>query len=172
MKLKDAQHIAEKYKAILSPFCDRIEIAGSIRRKMKRVKDIEIVAIPKEVPKQDMFDVAMIRSPEFCKIVERWPRIKGRPAGKYTQRELPEGIRLDLFMVTVKNWGLQLAIRTGPANYSHHVLGNRWVRKGYKSREGMLTWRYEPIPVREEEDLFDLLGLKWVEPENRKWRKR
>ena len=37
-----AQHIVDS----LSPFCERIELAGSLRRKRPMVGDIEIVAIP------------------------------------------------------------------------------------------------------------------------------
>lgn len=47
MKYEDAILIAERVKAELEPHCERIEIAGSIRRKKPEVKDIEIVAIPK-----------------------------------------------------------------------------------------------------------------------------
>ena len=47
MNLQQAQQIAERIKSELAPHCDRIEIAGSIRRKKPEVKDIEIVCIPK-----------------------------------------------------------------------------------------------------------------------------
>jgi len=32
---------------------------------------------------------------------------------------IPEGIKLDLFMANIRNWGLIFAIRTGSARYSH-----------------------------------------------------
>lgn len=83
--------------------------------------------------------------------MERWPKVRGNIAiGKYTQRILPEGIKLDLFMVNPDNWGLILAIRTGSANYSHHILACGWVRNGYKSAEGMLSRNGVAVPVREE----------------------
>ena len=41
MKLAKAKAIADKYVALLAPFCDRIEIAGSIRREKEEVGDIE-----------------------------------------------------------------------------------------------------------------------------------
>ncbi len=47
MLYEQALEIAERTKALLAPHCERIEIAGSIRRKKPHVKDIEIVAIPK-----------------------------------------------------------------------------------------------------------------------------
>jgi DNA polymerase/3'-5' exonuclease PolX len=100
-------------------------------------------------------------------VVNRWKKVKGELPCKYTQRILSEGIKLDLFFARPENWGLIFAIRTGSANFSHHVLGKRWVRYGYHSREGMLRGKHDVIPIREEIDLFNLLDLEWVEPRNR-----
>ncbi len=47
MRFEKAYSIAERVMKLLKPFCDRIEIAGSLRREKEEVKDIEIVAIPK-----------------------------------------------------------------------------------------------------------------------------
>jgi DNA polymerase/3'-5' exonuclease PolX len=153
MELEEAKKIADKYVKILKPYCLRIEIAGSIRREKSEVKDIEIVAIP----------IALIG---FSDEVNKLQKVKGEPTGKYTQRILPEGIKLDLFMANVKNWGLILAIRTGSAEFSHKVLACGWVRAGYKSIDGMLTRRQE-IDIREEKDLFDLIGVPYIEPKLR-----
>jgi len=153
MELEEAKKIADKYVKILKPYCLRIEIAGSIRREKSEVKDIEIVAIP-------------IALKGFSDEVNKLQKVKGEPTGKYTQRILPEGIKLDLFMANVKNWGLILAIRTGSAEFSHKVLACGWVRAGYKSIDGMLTRRQE-IDIREEKDLFDLIGVPYIEPKLR-----
>ena len=45
MNYKDAKQIAMKVAEELRPYCNRIGIAGSIRRKKSGVKDIEIVTI-------------------------------------------------------------------------------------------------------------------------------
>lgn len=45
-RLADARHVAEALVRELAPACDRIEIAGSIRRQKPWVSDIELVAIP------------------------------------------------------------------------------------------------------------------------------
>jgi len=154
MKLEEAYEIAEKVKKQLEPYCDRITIAGSLRREKADVKDIEIVAIPK-----DRFQLGLI--------VNKWKKIRGDVGGKYCQRVLPEGINLDLFFATEKNWGFILAIRTGNAEYSHKVLGIGWVKAGYKSVNGMLTKNNQEIEIREEEDLFKLIGINYVKPELR-----
>ena len=160
MKLNQATEIAERVKAQLAPHCDRIEIAGSIRRRKSDVGDIEIVAIPKP------YDVGLFAS-GIAPIVSAWPKVRGELPCKYTQRTLPDGIALDLFFATAENWGLIYAIRTGSADYSHRVLACGWVRNGYKSAGGMLARDGVAVPVMEERDLFRLARVKWIPPEDR-----
>ena len=160
MKLQQAQEIADSVLDKLSPHCERIEIAGSIRRQKPDVKDIEIVAIPKP------YDVGLFES-GIATVVKQWPKVKGELPCKYTQRRLPDGINLDLFFARPENWGLIYAIRTGSAEFSHKQLACRWVRFGYKSQGGMLTRDGKVYPVREEGELFDMLAIDWVQPKFR-----
>ena len=162
MKLQTALQIAEKVKALLEPHCERIEIAGSIRRKKPLVKDIEIVAIPKP------YETGLFKS-GIATVVNQWPKLKGELPCKYTQRLLPEGIKLDLFFAKPGNWGLILAIRTGSAEYSYNVLGKGWVKNGYHSKDGYLYRDNTRIDVPEEINLFNKIGmLHVVDPELRK----
>ena len=163
MKYEDAIVIAKRIKAELAPHCDRIEIAGSIRRKKPEVGDIEIVCIPKPY-NVDLFESGI------ATVINKWEKVKGELPCKYTQRLLPDGTKVDIFTATRDNWGLILAIRTGSAEFSHLVLCSNWARKGYKSVKGYLTKvsTGKIIPVREEEYLFDLIGIKYLLPENRR----
>lgn len=176
MKLAQAQAIAERLRSELAPACERIEIAGSIRRQRPDVGDIELVAIPKVVMIQgDLFGGAEypVVSPEFCRLVEHTGKhVKGLPTKRYTQRELPEGIKLDLFLCDSRNWGLIFAIRTGSARFSHEVLACGWARAGYHSETGRLRVRTpwgmgRIVELPEEADLFRVCKLDWVNPENR-----
>jgi len=166
MEYSKAFEIALRVKDQLAPHCDRIEIAGSIRRKKPEVKDIEIVAIPKPWGTGLFLD-------GVAEVVSQWKKVKGdvenNPECKYTQRILPDGIKLDLFFCVPENWGLTFATRTGPADYSHHVLAAGWVTRGYKSIEGFLWNAGKRYDVREEEDLFKRIALPFVPPELRQW---
>src|SRR3989344_4737374 len=74
--------------------CERIEVAGSIRRKKAEIGDIEIVAIPKPYS-TGLFEDGL------ASVVNKWPKAKGElkyGETKYTQRILPSGITLDLFL--------------------------------------------------------------------------
>jgi len=162
MEYNKALEIAEKTKALLAPHCERIEIAGSIRRKKPDVGDIEIVATPKP------YDVGLFES-GIATVVKQWEKVKGELPCKYTQRILPEGIKLDLFFAEPDNWGNIFAMRTGSAEYSHEILAKGWRYAGYKSEGGYLFRDGERIAIREEEDLFKLLGITFVEPEQRNY---
>lgn len=154
MKFFEALPIAESVRLYLAPHCERCEIAGSIRRRCREVGDVEIVCIRRN---RDL--------PAFVRTVDQWERVKGYPTGAYTQRRHPSGMKVDIFMATPDNWGLILAIRTGSARFSHAVLARGWCAKGYESKGGMLRVRTndgngEMIPVREERDLFALIGCR------------
>ncbi len=169
MRLIDASRIAEEIKAALDPYCNRIEIAGSIRRECCEVGDVEIVCIP-SVELGGLFKDEELRSQGFCKQINAWEKVKGSPEGKYTQR-IYEGMKVDIFIAVPENWGMILAIRTGSADFSHMRLAARWAKFGYTSRGGILyDDQDQPTMIREEKDLFDLLGLDWLDPKDRDWK--
>lgn len=161
--LKDALTIANSVLEAIAPHCVRCEIAGSIRREKPEVKDIEIVCIPKP------YETGLFEN-GIAAVVNQWQKVKGEleyGKCKYTQRILPEGIKLDLFFAEESNWGLILAIRTGSAEYSHKILATEWVKRGYKSEGGHLVYNGKVYEVREEADLFARLGIPYVEPKYR-----
>lgn len=159
-----AGHVIER----LGMYCDCIQIAGSVRRERPWVGDLEIVCIPSKV-QAGLFEDEAETDHRFVAAVMRLPAVKGCPTGKYTQRRLPTGMKLDLFMATPENWGLILAIRTGSAEFSHKCLASRWAAMGYKSVGGILHRDGEVKELREEKDVFDLIGLKWIEPKDREY---
>lgn len=163
MEFYKAHQIAQHVVALLRPYCHRIQIAGSLRRQKAWVKDIEIVAIP------NPYDTGLFES-GIATVVNQWEKVKGELPCKYTQRILPEGIKLDLFFATHKNWGLILAIRTGSAKFSHRVLATRWVRRGYHSENGILYLNGHEVAVPEEEDLFRIVELPFIDPSRREVR--
>jgi len=155
-----AENIAQDIVESLRTHCERIEIAGSIRRKKETVKDIEIVAIPKP------YETGLFEN-GIASVVNRWEKVRGELPCKYTKRILPEGIKLDLFFAEPGNWGLIFAIRTGSAEFSHKVLATTWVRRGFKSENGFLQMGGVRYEILEENDLFALLDIPFIEPENR-----
>jgi len=163
MTYKEAKEIADKILEVLKPHCLRIEIAGSIRRQKPIIGDIEIVAIPKPY-QTGLFEDGI------ASVVNKWQKVKGDLVygqTKYTQRILPDGIKLDLFFAEPENWGLIFAIRTGSADFSHKVLASGWVKNGYKSQDGYLWHGRDKYNCREEIDLFNRIGIPYIEPRER-----
>ena len=183
------QELAQELLEELRPGCERIEIAGSIRRGELEPKDIELVAIPRitgTIGGSDFFgnlidaDVHneldelvndMVRKPLDD---QPWhmDSILRRNGLKYKRlRHVDANVCCDLFIVTPETWGAQFAIRTGPADFSH-MLVTRALRLGMKQEDGRL-WRIHRddtktvIETPEERDYFAALGLPWIEPEMR-----
>lgn len=49
ISLETAQKVAEAVVKKLSPYCERLAVAGSIRRRRPRVHDIDMVVIPSDI---------------------------------------------------------------------------------------------------------------------------
>lgn len=165
MEYNEALKIATEVLELIKPHCYRAEIAGSIRRKKPEVKDVEIVAIPM------VYDVGLFES-GIATVVNQWEKVKGEldwATCKYTQRILPQGIKLDLFFASPTNFGLIYLIRTGDWEFSKKFLGTLLPQKGYKCADGKLYKNGLDyfIETKEEIDLFNRAGISYIEPENR-----
>lgn len=176
MILSFAERLAADFLRGFSPSFDRLEIAGSIRRKKPDVKDIELVGIISAENQINLAELLPQAGYEGIKPGvshnEKWPLKVG---GRYW-RLLRGCIRYDLFFARPENWGLIFAIRTGPAEFSASLLG-RWkkVSGGGYSKNGVL---YRPlgggfgevgaVETPSEEDIFRLCKRSFVNPENRK----
>lgn len=160
MRLALIQCIAEEVLEHLAPHCERIAIAGSIRRQKDEVKDIEIVAVPKAY-QINLFEDGL------AKAVSGWDLIKGPMeygVRKYSQFLLPEQVKLDLFMPELGNWGWCMTYRTGSSEFNAYRLLPALKRNGYVMQGGWVTYQDERIYTPEEKDVFVRAGLEWVEP--------
>ena len=190
--LEVAQKIAVDICYKLQPFCEKINIAGSVRRKKPEVKDIEIVCVPKQETQYDMFGTPFTsgRSRGLRDLVLTLGRaIKGSSNGKYMQIELPQGINLDLFMPDDFDYYRQYAIRTGSADYAAKIIATGWKKKGWcgsdkglrkisdcvetKTPDGKSKWKCvkanaELPPVwQSEEQFFEWINVKMLHPSQR-----
>ncbi len=191
--LAQALPLAEKIKEAFAPGCERIEIAGSIRRQKQMVGDIELVAIPRldyplDMPKdlfggyhgdkvslldgviQDLLDA----KPHFRRSDKNGPLFKNFFLTTWVgQKELY--IPIDLFLTTPDQWGLIFAIRTGPADFSKHFVTQAHkygpLPPGYSVAGGWLCEQGKRISTPDEAQIFDLIGYGWREPTDREnWR--
>lgn len=179
MNRNDALPIAQAIKDYLQPFCVRVEIAGSIRRLKDDVHDIELVAQPIMTKSFDLFgqenaEISMLNNRS---ILEQLGNIL-KAGQRYVQIALNENINLDLFIVLPPaQWGVILAIRTGPADFSRWIVTNRSkggaLPNGWKIAEGrVLSGNLtDELFFPEENAFLKWLDLGWIPPEKRqpKW---
>ena len=195
IELVTAIRIARQLVSMLEDSCERIEIAGSIRRGKPRVKDIELVCLPKLLPvregQADLFDESAgeMTLNVLDEKLQGWlkrgmfrerPDKDGRTAwGPSLKRALYWEVPVDIFSVLAPaQWGLIYMIRTGsgvgpegsPLNGFGPAMLARWkkVSGGGFSRGGCL---HMPNGVKvltpEEEDVFRVCRMEWVPPEER-----
>jgi DNA polymerase (family 10) len=159
-----ADSVAASVRAELLPHClpEQCEIAGSVRRRRPKVGDIEVVCVPRPYNPEPLLRTGV------ALVLDQWETIKGHLPCRYTRRRHPSGMFLDVFMVDPRGFGLQLAIRTGSAAWSHQILAKSWVRAGYRSEGGLLRdTAGRIVPVQAEQELFRRIGLAWVDPADR-----
>jgi DNA polymerase (family 10) len=152
MEHAKARIIAEAVLRQLQPYCDRIEIAGSLRRNREEVGDVELVCIPKQ--SEILF---------FVQVLDQYEHVKGSATGKYIQVRF-HGVQVDVFMATEDNWGYIFAIRTGNADFSKRIVGTWLPRYGYQCKDGYVWKDGRKVSIRDEETLFAKMGLSWIDP--------
>lgn len=161
---------AEALRDALAPYCERIEIAGSIRRQRPHVGDIEIVAVPKLLDAQrDLFGAESSRPSALWGYLDRVVPMQYRKkwGGKYRQYVETDEFPVDIFTARPETWGLILMIRTGSADFSQYVV-TRLRERGTPSVEGrVVDAEGRAIPTPEEADVFHLAGMAYREPRER-----
>lgn len=187
--LERARRVAEAIVDELRPACDRIEIAGSIRRRADTVKDIELVAIPRGVPTDLFGEPAIDSTNDLERAIERLVdarRLRARATAdgrlRLGQRfkaleAMRARIPVDLFIVLPPaQWGAILAIRTGPEEYSKRLV-TRCKDRGLvcddgrlrrAARDGRWLRELEDVPTPEERDFIVACGEPYLPPEQRR----
>ena len=132
MELEQAQQLGNELRAALSPYCVRIEIAGSTRRFKPDPKDLEIVAIPETGTFQiaDLWGesqtVVMVNRLEDALseyLTSDGPWVLDdqlRRAGPNYKRLRHKALDVacDLFITDARKWAYTFTIRTGPGDFS------------------------------------------------------
>lgn len=167
--LHQALEIAKAAAKHLSPYCERIAIAGSVRRKKGTVNDIELVVIPRGKELWDFLDgrllAGKIAKAEYGKkngkVMYRW--------GEKYRGFVWAGMKLEVFAADADNWGYQYLLRTGPWDANTVIMTAVQKRKAPFSFKDGRVWSADgkEIPVPEEKDVFKLLGMEYVAAEKR-----
>ena len=160
MELSKALLLAEEIINIIKPYCSKLEIAGSVRRKKEFVKDIElVVTTPNVNTLKNKLGLYLLKENKI-------PFLK---AGNKYVNFLYKGYKFDLFISDEDNFGLTFLIRTGSAEFSTRMLA-QWKRvtEGGASVNGYLHDKSgNKFITPTEESVFQLLKLDFIDPEFR-----
>lgn len=150
-KGKHVIRLSNRIVKSIRPYCRRVQLVGSIRRKEKNPVDIDIVLIPKNKEKLE----------EFLK-----------KKGKYMQGGEKEatfriqGVKVELYYTIPEEWGAALLAYSSRVGSS---IGLRMVakRKGFKLTQHGLFRRGKRVAGKTEEEIYKALGRPWKPPEKR-----
>ena len=154
MDLDRAQRIVGEVVKRLSPYCSRIEVAGSVRRKKPQVRDIDFVLIPSDLWNlhHEIMGLGQVRM-----------------SGMKIMRVMAGSVQADIYVASEETWATLLLIRTGSAE-NNIRLCSRAKEMGWHlaaSGDGLFNEKGERIAGDTELSIYNALGLPWQRPEER-----
>ena len=169
MELEKARGIAEEVIKRLSPYCKKIQTAGSIRRRKAIVKDIDIILIPSD-PWNLESEVLALAHPFY-------PKLSGEKLKRFNYN----GVQVDLYFASEETWATLLLIRTGSkaSNIRLCTLAKNRGMKLHADGSGLFKICYDKIGMDTmsdheeriagdtEESIYEALGLPFQKPEER-----
>ena len=163
--------------------CQRIEIAGSLRRLLSAgapapdatVGDIELLAIPLRVGPRNLLWERTERTYRLWEGIDVNGRryVRSGPRYRKLAGRAPDGQHLpvDLYTAEEGTWGYQFVLRTGPAEWNKALVTS--VEQGgllppdMRLHEGHVYLDKWECLVHSEEAFFRLLGLPYLPPHER-----
>jgi DNA polymerase/3'-5' exonuclease PolX len=157
LDLEKAETIATKIKAIMGVHCDKIEIAGSIRRQSAKVHDIDFVVVCRS-------------ESDWRMIGEELKRLKAKPGcqgNAVIKAYVPcenAFFQVDFYRAQPVTFGIHLLVRTGSADHNMW-LASQAFSKGMRLKysQGLLKDNV-PVAGADEAGVFAALGLSCPAP--------
>jgi DNA polymerase/3'-5' exonuclease PolX len=166
----------------LTGSCERLIIAGSLRRRKGRVGDIEVVYVPKfrDGKAVDLFAPAarvncadevlarLIETGMISKRLNAQGSENWGPKNKYATHTA-SGIPVDFFETTIRAWWGYLVCRTGPAEFNVRLAASARARGlEYHPYQGNFT-RSDGTEIwpGSELEVLEIGGIEYLEPRER-----
>ncbi len=173
--LSDATTIAGDFIGRLGCACERVQIAGSIRRRVLSVRDIDLVVLPRQAATrtffgapdtQDLLGVRLLelKSRGMVDFQSNGPRYKRI---FYAASDAP--IPIDIYVATPESWWTTVLVRTGSRLHNIAMAGRALERHLVLRSDGsgIFSAGGLPLTIRSEEEAFHILGVPYKQPEER-----
>ena len=163
MKLQEAKRLAFKVMQTIGDCCEKVEVAGSVRRRRGEVHDIDIVVIPKpfmwgRIPilmRSELDAKPGIGGPE---LIRMYVPFANSPDGQ---------AQVDFYAAKPETWGVILLIRTGSTDHNIRLCTHAKALEMMLSASRGVVEKGMVVASKTEEDIFKALILPYVEPGDR-----
>jgi DNA polymerase (family X) len=147
-------NLSKKVAKIIKPYCRRVEVVGSIRRKEKNPVDVDIALIPKNDKDKKNIENVLSKKGKFL------------AGGNKRATFKIEGVQVELYYTTEDSWGATLLAYSSKFGSQ---IGLRVVarKKGFKLNQYGLFRGQKKIAGKTEEQIYHALGRPWKLPEER-----
>jgi DNA polymerase/3'-5' exonuclease PolX len=176
-----ARNVADQLVAELAPRCERIGIAGLLRRGKADLGDIEILFAPRIGQVRVPRELFSLRGSLADELLEQWLargvitkrfNINGSAAWGTLNKlavHVGSGIHLDLFATTAERWFVSLVVRTGSKEMNTTLASSALWRGMQLHVCGVLenTKNGEQIIPQSEREVFEQFGVPYREPAER-----
>lgn len=161
----EVEPLAFKILATISPYCERAEVAGSIRRRRPAVNDIDIVVQPKSGYWLQI--VKEIRR-EFDAVTGKQGEKLATLFVPFASKQGQGHVQLDFYRASQSTWGALLLVRTGSKEHNIYLC-NLAIRKGLRLQysRGLVDKDGNVVAGKTEEEIFEALGLSFIAPQDR-----
>jgi DNA polymerase (family X) len=172
-----ARKVADELVAALEPRCERICIAGSLRRGTSTVHDIEILYVPRMGQVRALGELFPRRGSLADELIEQWltkgvltkrPNVKGVTswgAQNKLSTHVPSGIEVDLFATDAERWFMALVVKTGSSDMNIRLAASAKKRgMRFEAYGVLLGTSGEKIVPHSEREVFERLGVPYREP--------
>ena len=178
-----AIEVAREMVRALEPVCERLIIAGSLRRRKEAVGDVEVLYIPKfktETPEPplDFFEApvpirvdlaeATLEDLVYDKVLAKRLNSLGFQTWGLKNKlalHVASGIPVDFFSTTPEAWGSYLVCRTGGAQNNIDICTAAQRRNlKWSPYEGFIDQGGNLLLAKTEQEVYELAGLPYREP--------
>jgi len=174
--------LAKSLVELLRPHVEQIEIAGSLRRGLRKISDVDIVYVPKVIDtKEDMFRATLENRAEVTlKMLLEDGTLEHKPNGSGSHCwgnknkfavHAETGIPVNFFETDKMSWINTLFTRTGGKDTNIDIckaaLEKGWTFEATGAGFHKTNDRAERHDSTSEKDIFRFVGLDYLEPNER-----